>query len=169
MSAGDRRARPSLALELENRVEWAPRSADLLAALVAPHIAPERVDGIRLGLTELLTNAIEHGNLGIDAATKRDRLTEGRPALHRLLAERLADPARAARRVRVECRLTAAECEFRIRDEGEGFDPRPYETDEPEEGTLVAGRGILLARSAFDALRFEDDGRTAVALTLLVD
>lgn len=110
--------------------------------------------GVRIGIGEMIANAVEHGNLGISTADKEQALAEGRFA--ELLAARLAAPANAAKKVRLEWRLGGGELVVTVRDEGDGFDWRGLAAAEP--GATLAGRGVLLARAYFDEVRWNDRG-----------
>ena len=109
--------------------------------------------GVRIGIGEMIANAVEHGNLGITTSEKEEALAGGRFAA--LLAERFAAPGNAAKRVHVETRLDGGEFRVTVRDEGAGFDWRAL-TDEP--GATLAGRGVLLARVHFDEVRWNERG-----------
>jgi CheY-like chemotaxis protein len=110
--------------------------------------------GVRIGIGEMIANAVEHGNLGITAAEKEAALAEGR--FSQIVASRLADPANAAKRVWVESRLADGEFRVTVRDEGAGFDWRALASAVP--GVTLAGRGVLLARFHFDEVRWNEAG-----------
>jgi CheY-like chemotaxis protein/anti-sigma regulatory factor (Ser/Thr protein kinase) len=110
--------------------------------------------GVRIGIGEMVTNAVEHGNLGITAAEKEEALADGRFA--GLLASRLAIPENAAKRVWIESRLADGEFRVTVRDEGTGFDWWALADAEP--GATLAGRGVLLARVHFDEIRWNERG-----------
>jgi anti-sigma regulatory factor (Ser/Thr protein kinase) len=101
----------------------------------------------------MIANAVEHGNLGITASEKEEALVAGRFAA--LLAERLATPANAAKRVYVDTRLGEGEFRVTVRDEGAGF---AWRTLSAEPGASLAGRGVLLARVHFDEVRWNERG-----------
>jgi CheY-like chemotaxis protein len=110
--------------------------------------------GVRVGIGEMIANAVEHGNLGISASEKEQALAEGRFA--ELLAARLAVPGNAARRVWIEWRLGGGELAVTVRDEGGGFDWRALAAADP--GATLAGRGVLLARVHFDQVSWNERG-----------
>lgn len=110
--------------------------------------------GVRIGLGEMLLNAVEHGNLGISAAAKEEALAQGR--YDGLLAARLAMPLNAAKRVWIEAQVSRGEYRVTVRDEGAGFDWRRLA--EAGTGGTLAGRGILLARIHFDEVRWNAAG-----------
>jgi anti-sigma regulatory factor (Ser/Thr protein kinase) len=133
---------------------------DLAARLAAAHPDPDRVI---IGLTELLVNAVEHGNLGITYQEKADLLDRG--DLQAEIERRLALPELAARRVKVTLCCDAETVTTRIEDEGEGFDWRPYLDYDPERALDPNGHGIAIARGmSFDDVTFHGRGNVVVAL-----
>jgi CheY-like chemotaxis protein len=124
---------------------------------------PERVV---IGLTELLFNAVEHGNLEISYAEK-SALGDHR-SLVAEVERRLQLPKLADRRARVRFQRGSDAIQIAIEDEGPGFDPTPYLSIDPQRVFDTHGRGIALARlMSFDALTYEDGGRRAVATVQL--
>lgn len=137
-------------------LDEANRLAGLLASLCP---SPETAV---LGLTELMVNAVEHGNLGISYAEK--------VALKRAddweaeVGRRLALPEYRDRRAYVSVRRTPDEITFVIRDEGSGFDWRRYLDFEPERAFDPNGRGIAMARAmAFSRLEYRGSGNEVAA------
>ena len=114
------------------------------------------------GLSELFTNAVEHGNLGIDFAEKAELVAAKR--WRQEIEARLDTPAGRARCVEVEVERLADHVRFAIRDQGEGFDWRAYQQISPERAFAPHGRGIALARRlAFASLEFNDSGNQVTA------
>ena len=110
-----------------------------------------------MGLSELLVNAIEHGNLGIRFAEKT-RLKEADRWLEEV-ERRLSLPENADKRVRLEVSRLGAEWEFVIEDEGQGFEWQHFLELDPERAFAPNGRGIALARQlAFSGLEYEGAG-----------
>jgi anti-sigma regulatory factor (Ser/Thr protein kinase) len=133
---------------------------DLAAALPDPERAS-------IGLTELLVNAVEHGNLGITYFEKADLLERGE--LDREIERRLGLPQLASRRVRVTVRRAPDAVTTTIEDEGEGFDWRPYLTPDPERLLAANGHGIAIACGVcFDEVSFQGKGNRVIAVTRLV-
>ena len=110
--------------------------------------------GVRIGVAEMIANAVEHGNLGISASEKEAALADGR--FDHLVASRLAMPENAAKRVWIESRVSDGEFRVAVRDEGAGFDWRALAAAEP--GATLAGRGVLLAGFHFDEVRWNEPG-----------
>lgn len=110
------------------------------------------------GLSELMINAVEHGNLGITYREKTRLVLEGR-----------WEEEVRARLDRDENRQKFATLTFRndheritiaIRDRGAGFDWRRYLDFDPHRMTDPHGRGIAMARSlSFTGMEYRDGGR----------
>lgn len=134
--------------------------AKSLGAILA-NVCPDPYAAI-IGLTELLLNAVEHGNLGITYEEK-SRLKD-HDAWTAEVASRLALPENAAKRVRIEYRRRGDESLFTIRDEGTGFDWRRYIEIDPARAMDTHGRGIAVARRfSFDSLEYNAAGNEVVA------
>ncbi len=137
-----------------------PEQATGLGALLAKACPdPERVV---VGLTELLVNAVEHGNLEIDYELKGELLRSGRWTEEVRL--RLARPEFRDRLATVHVERAAHRLTFVIRDQGPGFDPQPFMVIDPQRCFDNHGRGIAIANlMSFDALEYRDHGREVVA------
>jgi len=122
---------------------------------------------LRIALQELLTNAIEHGNLAISADDKMDALARG--DYDRLVEARSREARFAARRlsVRVTYDRTEGYVRYRIADQGVGFNWRTILAREEalQRQPGGAGRGIFLAKTLVPDLTFNDKGNEAT-LTL---
>ena len=115
-----------------------------------------------MGLSELLVNAVEHGNLGIGYAEKSEMRRND--TWESEVERRLADPVLGARRARVAFRREAGKLVFTISDEGDGFDWRRYLEFSPERAFDPNGRGIAMARqTSFASLEYLGRGNVAVA------
>lgn len=137
-----------------------PQEARSLAALLANSAPdPDRVVG---GLTALMVNAIEHGNLDIGYATKSRLNEQGLWQVEverRLKAPQFRDRIATARIERVP-----GELRYVISDAGAGFDPRPYLELTTDRAFDTHGRGIALAkRVSFDRIEYRGAGNEVVA------
>jgi DNA-binding response OmpR family regulator/anti-sigma regulatory factor (Ser/Thr protein kinase) len=135
------------------------QAADLAHTLAG--LCPDPVSAAT-GLSELLVNAVEHGNLGIAYAEKSEmRRNE---VWEQEVEARLGDPVLGARRARIAFRRLPDRLTFTIRDEGAGFDWRSYLEFSPERAFDPNGRGIAMARlTSFTSLDYRDRGNIVVA------
>ncbi len=143
----------TLSMTFGNCLELVYDIVDYLIDQAGRHIAGADVALLRLGLGELITNAIEHGNLGITYEMKTQAMHGGSYA--NFLEQRRADPAYFGRNVRVQARIDGRSCAWTIADDGEGFDWKrlPAEVT-PDNLFSIHGRGIMLARLNFDSLEY---------------
>lgn len=116
-----------------------------------------------LGLSELMLNAVEHGNLGIDYGEKGRLLDEG--IWEEEIRRRLNDPAQLTRYASVRVERQGDSLRFVIRDQGKGFDWRGYLDLDPARAFDSHGRGIAMARHlAFSRLEYRDPGNEVHAV-----
>jgi anti-sigma regulatory factor (Ser/Thr protein kinase) len=155
---------PTQSEEAIYKIRTLQEAKALAAHLAAAHPDPDRVV---IGLTELLVNAVEHGNLGITFREKAELLERG--ALETEIERRLARPDLGARRVLVTLKRESGCLCTRIEDEGCGFDWRPYLEVDPERALGPNGNGIAIAREmSFDDLTYQGRGNVVVALVRIV-
>ncbi len=122
---------------------------------------PEPEDRIG-GLTELLVNAVEHGNAGITYEDKNELLVANK--WRDEVARRLSLPENSAKDVTVEFARADGEIEISIRDQGPGFDWHKYLELDPSRVFDTHGRGIALARAlSFDDVEYRGNGSHVVA------
>lgn len=133
--------------------------ARVLATFIA--LLGPQPDTLAMGLSELLVNGVEHGNLGIEFAEK-SRLRET-DCWEEEVARRLALPENQSKVVRLRVRGDDSRWVFEIRDDGEGFDWRKFLDFDPERAFAPNGRGIALSRQlAFASLTYLPPGNQVV-------
>lgn len=119
-------------------------------------------DTAQLGLSELMLNAIEHGNLGISYSLKAS--LKQQDGWHQEIMRRAALPENQGKFVHIQVRRLGYRMEVRIEDQGEGFDWLPYLDFSPERAFDPNGRGIALARMmSFVSLEYQGCGNVVVA------
>jgi len=114
-----------------------------------------------VGVTELLVNAVEHGNLGItyDEKSRLKTMADWAAEVRR----RLALPENNAKRAEVAFERLDGRIEIRIRDEGAGFDWKRYLQVDPLRAFDTHGRGIAMAnRLSFHHLEYRGCGNEVV-------
>lgn len=115
-----------------------------------------------LGLVEILVNAIEHGNLGITYDEKTSAMEMGSGFVDLIRARQSQEPYRS-RNVLVQFRLDQDGCEWKISDEGDGFDWQSIpDPNDPENLLASHGRGIMLTRLSFDDVRYLGKGNQVI-------
>ena len=139
-----------------------PEAQDLALLLADASMDPSRTIS---GYSELLINAVEHGNLGISYAEKSVLLSEGRWADE--IDTRLQHPDYCARLVKITIEKTASASTVTITDQGMGFDWQAYLELSPERMFDLHGRGIALSKAtSFDSLNYLGSGNSVVTTVL---
>lgn len=126
-----------------------------LAHLVAECCpAPERAV---YGLSELMINAVEHGNLGITYAEKSALVRSG--AWQQEVVRRLDLPENRGRFAILEFEARVDDLLIVIRDQGAGFDWCDYLEISPRRAGDPNGRGVAMARAiSFTSLAYSGSG-----------
>lgn len=151
------------AMELLDQATFRYRTLDEIGPLieVLASLCPAPATAAS-GLTELLVNAIEHGNLAISYADKKRLRLEN--AWEGEVDRRLALPEYAGREVQVSVERKHDLLEFTVEDEGNGFDWRRYLEFDPNRMADPNGRGIAMARMlSFVSLEYRGKGNVVVA------
>lgn len=130
-----------------------------LGAILA-NTCPDPFNSV-IGITELLVNAVEHGNLGITYEEKSELCANGE--WEEEVKRRLALPEFAGRHVEVRFERDESEIRFTIRDQGRGFDWKRFLDVDPQRAFDNHGRGIAMARRlSFDAVEYRGSGNEVV-------
>ncbi|MDR9500026.1 MAG: response regulator [Hydrogenovibrio sp.] len=112
-----------------------------------------------IALYELMVNAVEHGNLGIQYEEKT-RLIQSE-TLQGEIQKRLQTAPYAQRYVTVAVVREEEGVKVVVSDMGEGFDCEPFMSFSPERMMDTHGRGILMASTLGETrLAYSDGGRT---------
>lgn len=133
-------------LQLINKGEFSFRTlneAKSLSALLA-NACPE-ADSVVFILTELMINAVEHGNLGISYKEKSELIADEK--WENEVSSRLALADNLGKHVTVEFSRNAEDITFVITDQGAGFDWQQYMEISPKRAFDSHGRGIAMANS----------------------
>ncbi|MEM8756593.1 MAG: ATP-binding protein [Planctomycetota bacterium] len=143
--------------DFPSRLESSRLAAGFLDTVLAQFDLADENDRfrLRLAVSEAMTNAIVHGNFGIDSAIRETDPGAYFEAIEQ--AERSADADE--KRVRVEFSVTPTEAAVAIQDDGQGFNTAGVQ--DPTSGdalTQPSGRGLLLMRAYTDSLEWNQTG-----------
>lgn len=106
--------------------------------LRAQGIEPSLVADIAISVTEVVTNAVAHGNKN--------------------------DPDK---KVTVSVKVDRKQVTIRVEDQGGGFDPQHLANPLAEENLLKdAGRGIFIVKSLMDEVKFEMNSKSGTTVIL---
>lgn len=134
-----------------------------LAAVLA-NACPD-AEATVIGLTELMVNAVEHGNLGITYDEKSVLLEQRGWAEE--VTRRLALPENRGKRVDVRFLRSDDELRFTICDRGNGFEWTRYLDIDPRRAFDRHGRGIIMARHvSFSSIEYRGCGNEVVATVI---
>jgi len=137
--------------------------ANALALLLAT--ASKQASRTITGYSELLVNAIEHGNLEIGYAEKSKLLASGR--WREEIERRLLLPKYSERCVEVTLENRNEAFVVTIADQGNGFDWQRYLEFEPERAFDLHGRGIAMSKNfSFDRLDYLGNGNRVSTIVL---
>ncbi|MBN2158120.1 MAG: PAS domain S-box protein, partial [Spirochaetes bacterium] len=149
----------TLSYSIENRLTVADEVSFRITRNLQKFVSPGNITLIRLGIREMIVNAIEHGNLGITYLDKS--LAQKNQIYHELLRDRQMSEENRNKRVYIEYRLNDDRVEYTIRDEGNGFDYNKFfklNVAEINKEMVQHGRGILITRSVFDEISYNEKG-----------
>jgi len=124
-------------------------------------------DVVAPGLSDLMVNAVEHGNLGVTYQEKSLLKWEG--DWEGEIQRRLALPQFHGRFATVRVEREPQALTFTISDQGAGFEWDKFLSFDPERAFDPNGRGIAMARMmSFAALEYQGRGNVVVARVSLV-
>ncbi len=147
-----------------NYLTVADQLAHVLITSTSPRLSDDDDAGIRIGLREILINAIEHGNLGISFDEKSAAINSGE--YYQLITERQRDPRYRDRKVTIIYALSSRRASFLVRDEGAGFDYEDVLRQDPVPTDVYHGRGIAIATRFFDTVRYRGRGNEVILVKL---
>lgn len=131
---------------------------NLTSYLVNFYPDPEKT---MLGISEMLINAVEHGNLEIGYDEKGEIFMNGtwEDEIHK----RLKQKKHKNKKVNVIYKRSKSAISLKIRDEGKGFDWKKYLEMSPDRAVDYHGRGIALSKAlSFDKVEYNPPGNEVV-------
>jgi len=148
----------NLKIEFENKFEVISEMVQkLMYEIVAEFDETEKIN-IELGLLELMTNAVEHGNLEINYFQKQNALNDN--TLELLYNERINTPKYQNRKINIDFTFDESACEWIIKDDGNGFDYTMLPDPTKENLLELSGRGIFISKFLFDEVEYIGCGNT---------
>lgn len=121
--------------------------------------------GLQMTFSELITNALEHGNLEIDSQEKTEWLESGGDMI-KLIQKKSMDPRFANRKIKISYAIGHSTSKFTIKDDGNGFDWKAHLAKKEADETMLHGRGISLSKSIVHSLTYNEKGN-AVTFTIV--
>ncbi|MCP4132786.1 MAG: hypothetical protein GY754_17605 [bacterium] len=127
------------------------------------YIKPVTVNLVRIGLREIITNAIEHGNLNISYDKKTEALLSSNYLT--VLANRQTGEINKDRKVSIDFEIDEQGVQYIITDEGDGFDYKKimrFDISDRNKKKESHGRGLIMAQDIFDSIEFNTKGNRVV-------
>lgn len=146
-------------IKVENDIEHAEQVANQIATflLETGRIDRNKYYNLNMGLSELLFNAIEHGNCNISFSDKTELLENGTNMIEHVRALQ-KDKEISERYVTIDYEVYDNKSNWVITDMGAGFDHAKFLVADPNNLLLPHGRGILMARNSSDELHYNQKG-----------
>jgi anti-sigma regulatory factor (Ser/Thr protein kinase)/PAS domain-containing protein len=141
-----------------------------LVANLHKYMDQHEITTLRIGLREIIINAIEHGNLNISFEDKTDATMNLNYIDY--ITERQRDPRFRDKKVTIKFSLSPDRVIYVIEDEGNGFDYQKILSRvnaEVNAQELAHGRGITMALGVFDKIRYNDTGNKVTLVKMLKD
>lgn len=139
------------------------RNAELVSQKITSQLAKylnsiEQTE-VRSSIREIIINAVEHGNLNISFEEKSKALIEGNYL--EFLQKRQEDPRYRDKKVKIEYTFNKDYVAYRVTDEGKGFDHKKHlerSLEKLNEDNAQHGRGILMSKSVFQRIEYNEKG-----------
>lgn len=112
-------------------------------------------ENLKTALSEMVLNAIEHGNLNITRQEKASAAEKGE--YKKLINERRIDPRYVHRLVTLDVYMDHKKLVYTITDQGDGFDYRSIFDADPH-AHVGSGLGLFIARRFFSQVVYEGCG-----------
>ncbi|MFO7868765.1 MAG: response regulator [Bacteroidales bacterium] len=147
----------SFSMKFKNDINQVPFIVNYLIDEIEVLFKEDETMGIRLGLNEIIINAIEHGNLNISYREKSEAIQQN--VFEKLISERALLKENILKKVIIAYEFRENYCEWIIQDEGSGFNPSIIPNPITDVGTeQLHGRGIFITRFHFDELEYYGNG-----------
>ncbi len=120
------------------------------------YLGREKKLQLHLCLSELLLNAMEHGNAGISFKEKSEYLSK-RFSIRKLVEQKMALPENQGKKVKLAYKISPEQSMFTITDQGNGFNVTQV-LSTGVESSSVHGRGVFLSQQSSDELKYNPKG-----------
>jgi len=148
-----------LKLSIGNYLITAEEICNRLVLNLPKYLDKKTTNTIKLGLREIIINAIEHGNLNIGFEEKTQATNNGN--YFEFVLSRQKDPNYKDKKVTIELLLNCNKVMYKIEDEGNGFNYRDIIQkiqNTVDDDMLAHGRGLRMVYNIFDEVKFNNKG-----------
>ncbi|MBF0273662.1 MAG: response regulator [Nitrospinae bacterium] len=123
------------------------------------------IDGLKfklaIAITEVIQNALEHGNLEVPSHLRETYGSEGFDRFEKMIEERANDPAYNSKKIFISYLRSQTGVTLTVRDEGKGFNHKE-KMAHIKSGEVdlekCYGRGLMIANSYMDDIHFNKKG-----------
>ena len=154
-----------LSLKVENYITMVGDIVDKLTSSLRRYLEESDVMMIKMGLNEMIVNAMEHGNLNVTFDEKTKAQEEGR--LFDFMSERRQLPEYSEKKVLIDYFFDETKVIYRITDMGPGFDYQKIMDrvkNEVNQQSLSHGRGIIMTQAVFDRVEYNNKGNQVLMM-----
>lgn len=154
-----------LSLDVDNYITMVSDIVDRLTANTKRYLEEGDVMMMKMGLQEMIINAMEHGNLNVTFDEKTEAQEDGR--LFEFMSERRLLPEYRDRKVSIDYYFDATKVIYRITDMGPGFDYHKIMDrvkNEVNQQELSHGRGIIMTQAVFDKVEYNNKGNQVLLI-----
>lgn len=144
-------------MEFLTSIELIPMIVDRLIIEAYCELPNNDRINVELGLVEMITNAVEHGNLEITYHEKQDALNKN--TFSHLYNKKLNNPKYKNKKIYIDFKADNKGYEWKITDEGKGFNWNNLPDPTNNNNILkLNGRGIFITKFLFDELEYSGKG-----------
>lgn len=145
--------------KIGNYLITAEEISNRLVSNLSRYLNRNEINAVKIGLREIIMNAIEHGNLNITFPEKSRSTEEGNYAA--FVFSRQNDEAFRDRKVTIDYIFDSRQVAYTIQDQGNGFNYRKIIRaieHQVDRDLLEHGRGLRIAFNIFDDVQFNKKG-----------
>ena len=159
--------RECLIFSINNFISSADEVSNRIVLNLLKSLSSVEINELKLGIRELIINAIEHGNLEITFNEKTEATSSG--SYLSFLIERQNNPKYKDKIVTIEYSLSKQKFVCRITNQGKGFNYSNVlqKLNRVKPNELFHGKGITIAKSIFDKMAYNKTGNQVTVIKYL--
>jgi len=154
-----------LSLRVDNYIAMVGDIVDRLTSNLKSCLDDGDVMMVKMGLQEMIINAMEHGNLNVTFDEKTKAQEDGR--LFEFMSERRQLPEYRDKKVMIDYFFDESKVLYRITDMGSGFDYSKIMDrvkNEVNQNLLSHGRGIIMTQAVFSSVEYNRKGNQVLLI-----
>ncbi|MBI9107419.1 MAG: ATP-binding protein [Spirochaetales bacterium] len=154
-----------LSLKVDNYIVLVGDIVDRLTSNLKRYLEEGEVMMLKMGLQEMIINAMEHGNLNVTFDEKTKAQEEDR--LFEFMSERRQLPEYRNNKVMIDYFFDETKVVYRITDMGPGFNYKQIMArvkNEVNQQELSHGRGIIMTQAVFSSVEYNRKGNQVLCI-----